>query len=392
MTSRPINVAPTNVAVLGSTGSIGRNTVEVILASGGALRAAALSAHTSCALLVEQARKLRPQWVVVTDPAAASDADWSGLPEGTEVLSGPDALNRLVSRPEIDVVLAAIVGAAGLRSTWAAVEAGKTVALANKETLVMAGPLVMRLAAASAARILPVDSEHSAVFQALQSGRRDEVRRVVLTASGGPFLHHTAEQIARVTVAESLVHPTWDMGPKVTVDSATMMNKALEIVEARWLFDLAPEQIEVVVHPQSVVHSLVEFVDGSTIAQLSPPDMKLPIQYALYYPHRRCGPAPRLDFARVLQLSFEPPATRQSAALRLGWEAASAGGSTGAVLNAANEAAVGQFLVGRLAFDRIVPACEAVVGRHTFDPQPTLDRIFELDRWAREETLQWINR
>jgi 1-deoxy-D-xylulose-5-phosphate reductoisomerase len=387
MTSRPIHVA-----VLGSTGSIGRSTVDVILASGGALQATAISAHTSCTLLVEQARKLRPRWVVVTDPAASGDADWTGLPEGTEVLSGPDALNRLVARPEIDVVLAAIVGAAGLRSTWAAVEAGKTVALANKETLVMAGPLVMRLAATSGARILPVDSEHSAIFQALHAGRREEVRRVVLTASGGPFLRHTPEQMARVTVAETLVHPTWDMGPKITVDSATMMNKAMEIVEARWLFDLEPEQIEVVVHPQSVVHSLVEFVDGSAIAQLSPPDMKLPIQYALYYPHRRCGPAPRLDFTRVLQFSFEPPTAWQSAALRLGWEAAKAGGSTGTVLNAANEAAVGRFLAGRLAIDQIVPACEAVVGRHSFDPQPTLDRIFELDRWAREETLQWINR
>jgi 1-deoxy-D-xylulose-5-phosphate reductoisomerase len=397
MTSRPINVAPlpaapTRVAVLGSTGSIGRSAVEVILASNGALQAAALSAHTSCALLIEQAQKLRPRWVVVTDPASGAGADWNGLPEGTEVLSGPDALNQLVARPEIDVVLAAIVGAAGLRSTWAAIEAGKTVALANKETLVMAGPLVMQLAATSGSRILPVDSEHSAIFQALQAGRPEEVRRVVLTASGGPFLRHSPQQMAGVNVAETLVHPTWNMGPKITVDSATMMNKALEIVEARWLFDLKPEQIEVVVHPQSVVHSLVEFVDGSAIAQLSPPDMKLPIQYALYYPHRRCGPAPRLDFARVLQFSFEPPTAWQTAALRLGWEAARRGGSTGAVLNAANEAAVGEFLAGRLAFDRIVPACEAVVGRHEFNPQPTLDRIFELDRWAREETLQWINR
>jgi 1-deoxy-D-xylulose-5-phosphate reductoisomerase len=218
------------------------------------------------------------------------------------------------------------------------------------------------------------------------------VRRVVLTASGGPFLRHAREQLARVGVTETLAHPTWDMGPKVTVDSATMMNKALEIIEARWLFDLQPEQIDVVVHPQSVVHSLVEFIDGSTIAQLSPPDMKLPIQYALYYPRRRCGQSPRLDFTRVLDLGFEPPAAWQLAALRLGWEAARRGGSTGAVLNAANEAAVGQFLAGWLAFDQIVPACEAVVGRHPFDPRPTLDRIIELDRWAREETLKWINR
>ncbi len=383
---------PTQVAVLGSTGSIGRNAVEVILGSGGRLQAAALSAHRSCALLVEQARQLRPRWLVVTDAQSAGKADWSCLPAETELLHGPDALATVVGQREIDVVLAAIVGAAGLQSTWAAVEAGKTVALANKETLVMAGPLVMKRAAATGARILPVDSEHSAIFQALQAGRREEVRRILLTASGGPFLRHTAEQLARVTVEQTLAHPTWEMGPKITVDSATMMNKALEIIEARWLFDLRPAQIEVVVHPQSVVHSLVEFVDGSSIAQLSPPDMKLPIQYALDFPARRCGPAPRLDFSHVLELSFEPPAARQLAALQLGWQAAEAGGSMGAVLNAANETAVGEFLAGRLPLERIVPACEAVVRDHTFEDNPTLERIFQLDRRAREETLQWISR
>lgn len=383
---------PTQVAVLGSTGSIGRNAVEVILNSGGRLQAAALSAHRSCALLAEQARQLRPRWLVVTDPESAGNADWNSLPQGTELLHGSEALAAIVARPEIDAVLAAIVGAAGLRSTWAAVEAGKTVALANKETLVMAGPLVMRRASETGARILPVDSEHSAIFQAIQAGRREEVRRVVLTASGGPFLRHSVEQLSRVTVEQTLAHPTWDMGPKVTVDSATMMNKALEIIEARWLFDLQPKQIEVVVHPQSVVHSLVEFVDGSTLAQLSPPDMKLPIQYALDYPHRHGGLAPRLDFSRVLELNFEPPPVRQMAALKLGWQAAETAGSMGAVLNAANETAVGEFLAGRLPFDRIVPACEAIVQQHTLETHPTLERIFQLDRWAREETLQWINR
>jgi 1-deoxy-D-xylulose-5-phosphate reductoisomerase len=387
MTRRPIDVA-----VLGSTGSIGRNAVEVILGSGGELQATVLSAHRSCSLLVEQAHQLRPRWVVVTDTASASAADWSGLPQGTEVLEGHDALSKIVARPEIDVVLAAIVGAAGLRSTWAALEAGKTVALANKETLVMAGQQVMQLAASHGAKILPVDSEHSAIFQALHAGRREDVRRVVLTASGGPFRGHTPEQLSRVSVAQSLDHPTWDMGPKVTIDSATMMNKALEIIEARWLFDLRPEQIEVAVHPQSVVHSLVEFSDGSTIAQLSPPDMKLPIQYAFYYPRRRCGPVARLDYSGRIELTFEPPAEWQKAALRLGWNAAGASGSTGAVLNAANETAVGQFLEGRIAFDRIVPACQAIIDQHAFEKNPTLDRIFELDRWAREETLKWIHR
>ena len=286
------------------------------------------------------------------------------------------------------MVLAAIVSSAGLRSTWAAVEAGKTVALANKETLVMAGELVSKLAAKTGARILPVDSEHSAVFQALKAGRRDEVRRIVLTASGGPFLRYTPEQLAAVTVADALKHPIWNMGPKITVDSATLMNKALEIIEARWLFDLPPEQIEVAIHPQSVVHSLVEFVDGSTIAQLSPPDMRLPIQYALYYPHRRPGPAPRLDFSQVLQLNFEPPQPPRSEALRLGWDAARAGGTAGAVLNAANEAAVGQFLAGSLPFTKIVPLVRTVVERHTLDPNPTLAKLLEVDGWAREEVLR----
>jgi 1-deoxy-D-xylulose-5-phosphate reductoisomerase len=278
-----------------------------------------------------------------------------------------------------------------LRSTWAAVEAGKTVALANKETLVVAGPLVMSLAATSGATILPVDSEHSAVFQALQSGKPDEVRRIVLTASGGPFLRHTPEQLSRVTVEEALQHPNWTMGPKITVDSATMMNKALEIIEARWLFDLAPEQIDVVVHPQSIVHSFVEFIDGSIIAQLSPPDMKLPIQYALSHPRRRSGPAARLDFSRMLELNFEPADPSRFEALELGQRAARAGGTTGAVLNAANEAAVELFLSGRIGFTKIVPTCRTVMEHHAFDPSPSLDRLLELDAWAREEVSRWAS-
>ncbi|HEY2147608.1 MAG TPA: 1-deoxy-D-xylulose-5-phosphate reductoisomerase, partial [Pirellulales bacterium] len=233
------------------------------------------------------------------------------------------------------------------------------------------------------------DSEHSAIFQSLQAGRRDEVRRVVLTASGGPFMRHTPEQLARVTVEEALKHPTWRMGPKITVDSATMMNKAMEIIEARWLFDLAPEQIEVVVHPQSIVHSLVEFVDGSVIAQRSPPDMRLPIQYALTYPRRRPSPAARLDLARVLELTFEPADPERFPALGLGLEAARAGGTTGAVLNAANEAAVERFLAGRLPFVEIVPLCRTIMTHHEYDPSPTLARLLELDAWAREEVARW---
>jgi 1-deoxy-D-xylulose-5-phosphate reductoisomerase len=257
------------VAVLGSTGSIGRSTLEVIEAEGERMRVSALTAHGNTRLLEQQARRFRPRLVVVTDPAAAQRHDWSQLPPETELVVGTEGVLRAAAAEEVDIVVSAIVGSAGLRGTWAALEAGKTVALANKESLVVAGPLVTRLAAEKHARIIPVDSEHSAVFQAMQAGRREEVSRVILTASGGPFRTHTLDQLARVTVAEALAHPTWDMGPKITIDSATLMNKALEIIEARWLFDLAPEQICVVLHPQSIVHSLVEFRDGSVIAQLS---------------------------------------------------------------------------------------------------------------------------
>lgn len=378
----------TNVAVLGSTGSIGSSTLEVIAASQGRLKAVVLSAHSNMELLADQVREYKPRWVVVTDSTA--DTAPLRLPPGAELLTGPEAVARAVSVPEVDVVVAAIVGAAGIHGTWAALEAGKTVALANKETLVMAGPLVMDLARRRGAQILPIDSEHSAVFQALQAGRREEVQRIVLTASGGPFRRHTREQLAEVTVAEALAHPTWAMGRKITIDSATMMNKALEIIEARWLFDLRPDQIDVVIHPQSVVHSLVEYVDGSVVAQLSPPDMKLPIQYALTWPERRPGPAARLDWTQSWRLEFEPPDLERFPALGLGLEAARAGGTTGAVLNAANEAAVAGFLNGELGFTEIVPACRSVLDQHQFDPTPSLERLLELDRWARQEVSRWV--
>ena len=299
-------------------------------------------------------------------------------------------MEHIATHEDVDVVVAAIVGSAGLRGTWAALDAGKTVALANKEALVMAGPLVMQLAHEKGGRLLPVDSEHNAIFQAMHAGRREEVRRIVLTASGGPFLQHTKEQLKRVTVADALAHPTWDMGQKISVDSATMMNKALEIIEARWLFDLRPDQIEVVVHPQSVVHSMVEFLDGSTIAQMSPPDMRLPIQYALDYPERQVGITPPLDWTRSMQLDFEPPDEQRFPALRLGHEVAGRGGTAGAVLNAANEAAVAQFLQGNIHFTEIVPACRTVLENHNFDPNPTLDQLLGIDAWAREEVTRWV--
>jgi 1-deoxy-D-xylulose-5-phosphate reductoisomerase len=378
------------VAVLGSTGSIGCNTLEVVAASQGRLHVVGLAAHRRLRSLQQQAQTHHPRWIVAADARLAAEHPWK-LPPQTTILTGPEGLEQLASSPGVDIVVAAIVGSAGLRSTWAALEAGKRVALANKETLVLAGSLVMDLARRRQAEILPVDSEHSAVFQALRAGTRREIRRVILTASGGPFRTYSAERLEQVTVDEALAHPTWDMGPKITVDSATMMNKALEIIEARWLFGLEPSQISVVVHPQSTVHSLVEFVDGSVFAQLSPPDMRLPIQYAMTYPERWEGPAECMDWTQAWSLDFEPPDEERFPAIRLGYEVAGAGGTTGAVLNAANEAAVAQFLAGKLPFCRIVPACRAILDCHNYDPAPTLDELIRCDQWAREEVNRWVS-
>ncbi|MBI85196.1 MAG: 1-deoxy-D-xylulose-5-phosphate reductoisomerase [Planctomycetaceae bacterium] len=386
-----MNDRPTNVAVLGSTGSIGQSTLAVIAESGGRFRALALSTNTSTQRIIEQAFEFAPQCIVVADQRQAAQLDASQLPAGTELFSGAEDLSRVAALEEVDVVVAAIVGSAGLLSTWSALEAGKRVALANKETMVMAGPLAIEVAQNSGAQLLPVDSEHSAVFQALQAGRPQDVRRVILTASGGPFRQYTPEQLQHVTVDQALEHPTWKMGKKITVDSATMMNKALEIIEARWLFQLKKDQIDVVIHPQSVVHSMVEYVDGSVIAQLSPPDMRLPIQYALSYPERWKGPAKTIDWTRAQQLTFEPPDNDRFPALALGLEVAQAGGTTGAVLNAANEAAVARFLDGRLAFSNIVPACRAVLQQHNFETHPDLERLIALDAWARQEIAKWVN-
>jgi 1-deoxy-D-xylulose-5-phosphate reductoisomerase len=385
----PQGLPSRKLAILGSTGSIGRSTLDVVRASAGRLSVVALSAHSNTDLLCQQAREFRPHWIIPTDPAAADKCDWSQLSNGCEVVRAAEGMQRVVQDPAVDVVVAAIVGSAGLGGTWAAIEAGKTVALANKETLVMAGPLVMPLAAIRKANILPIDSEHSAVFQALAAGRREDLRRIVLTASGGPFRRMSKEQMSQVTVEQALAHPTWQMGPKITVDSATMMNKALEIIEARWLFDLGPDQIEVMVHPQSVVHSLVEFNDGSVLAQMSPPDMKLPIQYALTWPERRPSPARKVDWTSAWQLEFEPPDEDRFPALSLGREVARVGGTAGAVLNAANEAAVARFLRGELKFLQIVPVCRAVIDHHSYDPSPTLSQLMSLDAWAREEVQRW---
>ena len=382
------SAAPRRIVVLGSTGSIGTNCLDVIDHLGGRLQTLGLSAHRNWPTLLEQARRCRPRWVAVTDPDAARAFDRTPL-DGVRRLHGPEGIEAMVTDPDADVVVSAIVGSAGLAGTWAALEKGKTVAFANKETLVMAGPLVMDLAARRGGRLLPVDSEHSAIFQALQGTGIDQVERVVLTGSGGPFRGKKRAELAAVTVAEALRHPTWSMGPKITVDSATLMNKALEIIEARWLFGLPPERIDVIVHPESVIHSFVEFKDGSVLAQLSPPDMRLPIQYALTYPERVAGPARRLAWTELSAWHFEQPDRETFPALQLGYEVARRGGTCGAVVNAANEAAVGRFLAGEIRFLDIVAACRAVLDNHNFSATPTLAELADLDRWARQEVVRW---
>ena len=390
---------PRNIAVIGATGSIGSSALNVIGASRGQLRAGVLAVNRSVEKLVKLANHFKPDAIVIND-VHADRTPLNDLVGGIEVLWGTDALDEVVRRPEIDVVLLSIVGVAGLRSAWSAVDAGKTLALANKEALVAGGSLITEALEKRGGKLLPVDSEHSAIYQCLSSRRVSsrtpriisrDVERLLLTASGGPFLRLSSDQLKGVTVKDALRHPTWNMGAKITIDSATMMNKALEIIEARWLFGLDAERIRVVIHPQSIVHSMVEFVDGAVIAQLSPPDMRLPIQYALYETERRPCPTTKFDWTKSFGLDFEPPDFERFPALALGFEVAKAGGSAGVVLNAANEVAVDAFRRERLTFDRIPTLCRQILDSHNFDATPSLDKIFELDSWARKETEKWIS-
>ena len=378
------------IAILGSTGSIGRNALDVIAHLGEPYQAVALSAHSQTDKLIEQVRRHGPDAVAVTrdEPDPTLLAQLRAL--GTEVYTGPGGMVRLVERPDVDLVLAAVVGAAGLPAVLAAVRAGKTVALANKESLVVAGSLVVPEARRRGVPILPVDSEHSAVFQAMQAGRLHEVSRVILTASGGPFRNTAREKMEQATLSDALRHPTWQMGTKVTIDSATMFNKGLEIIEACWLFDLPPEKVEVVIHPESVVHSMVEFIDGSVVAQLSPPDMRTPIQYALTYPERAQGLAKRLDLSRRFALNFEPPDFDRVPALRIALDVARKGGTAGAVLNAANEAAVTAFSGGAIPFGEISRLVEFTIAQHGVVERPSLDDLLAADRWARDFTRNLI--
>jgi 1-deoxy-D-xylulose-5-phosphate reductoisomerase len=375
---------PKRIAILGSTGSIGCNALEVIEHLGEGYVVAGLSAHSQVEKLTQQARRHRPAAVAISDATRFAQVSAALGAQGCGVYCGATGVAEMACREDVDVVLAAIVGAAGLPPVLAAVRAGKTIALANKESLVVAGSLLMPEARRQGVAILPVDSEHSAVFQAITCAKQKEIRRVILTASGGPFRDAPIERMRNATLADALNHPTWRMGNKITIDSATMFNKALEIIEACWLFDVPPEKVEVVIHPESVVHSMVEFVDGSVMAQLSPPDMRTPIQFALTYPERTDGISRRLDLTQKFSLNFQPPDPERFPALRIAYDVARRRGTLGAVMNAAKEAAVDAFIDGRLAFGMISHVVELTIDRHQHRAEPTLEELLEADRWARD--------
>jgi len=376
------------IAILGSTGSIGKNSLRVIDSLGPQYQVVALSAHSSVELLAEQARRYKPGFVAITNSDYAEQLRGFIADLDIEILAGPDGLIKIAELQDVDVVLTAVVGAAGLPAVFAAGRKGKRLAIANKEPLVIAGELLKKEIEKNGGIILPVDSEHSAIFQAMQSGSKEEVNKIILTASGGPFRQATAEDILNVTLEQALAHPVWDMGPKITIDSATMMNKAFEIIEARWLFDIPVEKIEVLIHPESIVHSIVEFVDGSMIAQLGEPDMCLPIQYALTYPARVAGIARALRLEEIGTLTFEKPNLETFRALSLAYEVARTGGTAPVVFNAANEAAVEEFLSGRIKFVNIVEIIENCLNRHNVKPTVSLEDVLEADAWARREVME----
>jgi 1-deoxy-D-xylulose-5-phosphate reductoisomerase len=371
------------LALLGATGSIGTQALDVVREQQGRFRVAVLTAGRQWQLLVQQAREFRPAAVVIADEFYHEVRQALADQPETEVLAGVAALEQVVQRPDVDVVLTALVGYAGLGPTVAAIRAGKDIALANKETLVVAGELITSLVREHGVRLLPVDSEHSAIFQCLVGEEMNPIEKVILTASGGPFRGRTAAELASITKAQALKHPNWTMGAKITIDSATLMNKGLEVIEAKWLFDLANEQVDVVVHPQSIVHSLVQFQDGSLKAQLGLPDMKLPIQYALGYPERLRNDFPRFSFLHYPTLTFEAPDLNTFRHLPLAFEAMRRGGTAPCVLNAANEVAVAAFLQDEVSFLGMAEVVAETLGRVPYLAAPTLADYAATDAEAR---------
>ncbi len=380
------------IALLGSTGSIGVNALNVIRANPEKYKVVALAAGKNIELLLKQIEDFRPMTVAVLDEALATELEErSGKGEKFEISFGTEGLVRIATLTEVDTVISAITGAAGLLPTYEAIKAGKQIALANKETMVMAGPLVLSEAEKHNVSILPIDSEHSAILQSLKGHPKEDIKRVILTASGGPFRDLSFEKMAEVTPAQALNHPNWSMGSKITIDSATMMNKGLEAIEARWLFDVDMEQISILIHPQSVVHSMVEYRDGSVVAQLGTPDMKIPISYALSYPRHFETGVSSLRLDEIGMLTFEKPDIKKFRCLDLALKAAEKGGSMPAVLNGANEIAVASFLEGKIGFLDIPDLIENVMEAHLPQPIDSIETVTEVDTWARNKAMTMLN-
>lgn len=373
------------ISILGSTGSIGTQTLEIVR-SNPDLKVVSVAAGTNVDLMEKQIREFRPLKAAMWSEEAASELAIRVADTGVKIVSGMDGLIEISTMEETEVLVTAIVGMIGIRPTIAAIECGKTIALANKETLVTAGHIIMPLAAKHGVDILPVDSEHSAIFQSMNGENRARVSKIILTASGGPFRGKKREELSRMTMEDALKHPNWSMGRKVTIDSATLVNKGLEVMEAKWLFDVSLEQIQVVVHPQSIIHSAVEYVDGGIMAQLGAPDMKLPIQYALFYPDRRPMNGKKVDFFELGQLTFEEPDIETFSGLRLAYDAARRGGSMPTVFNAANEMAVALFVEKKIGFLQIPELIEKSMGHHRVIENPTVDEILQ----AETETYEYI--
>lgn len=369
------------IGILGSTGSIGTQTLEIVR-SNPDLQVIALAAGSNVSLMEQQVRKFHPMLAVMGSEEAATDLKNRIADTDTRVSAGMEGMLELAVLPQMEVLVTAIVGMIGIRPTIAAIKAGKTIALANKETLVTAGHIIMPLAKEKGVSILPVDSEHSAIFQSMHGENRERVSKILLTASGGPFRGKKTEELQDITVEDALKHPNWSMGRKITVDSATLVNKGLEVMEAKWLFDVEPEQIQVVVHPQSIIHSMVEYVDGGIMAQLGMPDMKLPIQYALFYPDRRPMDGRRVDFFALKSISFEEPDVKTFRGLQLAYDAIAAGGSMPTVFNAANEKAVGLFLDKKIRFLAIYDLIQGAMEQHKVIANPTVEEILEAEAQA----------
>ena len=369
------------IGILGSTGSIGTQTLEIVR-SNPDLQVIALAAGSNVSLMEQQVREFHPMLAVMGSEEAATDLKNRIADTDTRVSAGMEGMLELAVLPQMEVLVTAIVGMIGIRPTIAAIKAGKTIALANKETLVTAGHIIMPLAKEKGVSILPVDSEHSAIFQSMHGENRERVSKILLTASGGPFRGKKTEELQDITVEDALKHPNWSMGRKITVDSATLVNKGLEVMEAKWLFDVEPEQIQVVVHPQSIIHSMVEYVDGGIMAQLGMPDMKLPIQYALFYPDRRPMDGRKVDFFALKSISFEEPDVKTFRGLQLAYDAIAAGGSMPTVFNAANEKAVGLFLDKKIRFLAIYDLIQGAMEQHKVIANPTVDEILEAEAQA----------